>query len=89
MPPTSNDSDTGDTSGALDGAFESKTETNADTSAARRGALMEGDEVKFNARIPENLRDAFADLCKAEGRSMSATIRLFMRQSVEDGETGL
>lgn len=78
-----------DQSGALSGAFDAKEDTNADASPAEIGALMEGDEVKFNARIPENLRDEFAKVCKQEGRSMSATIRLFMRRAVEDGETGL
>jgi hypothetical protein len=81
--------DTDDTGGALDGALASKEQTNADTSAANRGALMEGDEVKFNARVPENLRDAFQEVCEREGRSMSATVRLFMRRAAEEGETGL
>jgi len=89
MPPTSDDPDEGATRGALDGAFESKTETNADTSTANRGALMEGDEVKFNARIPENLRDAFQEVCESEGRSMSWAVREYMRRVVEQGETGL
>jgi len=78
-----------DNSGALGAALNAKEETNADASAADAGALMEGPEVKFNARIPENLRDEFAKVCNREGRSMSATIRLFMRRSVQDGETGL
>lgn len=89
MPPSSNDSDTEKTSGVLDGAFESKTETNADTSTANRGALLEGDEVKFNARVPENLRDAFQEVCEEEGRSMSWVIRQWMLHAVEEGETGL
>lgn len=83
------DADTDDTSGALDGALASKQQTNADTTAASRGALMEGDEVKFNARVPENLRDAFQEVCESEGRSMSWTVREYMRRVVEDGETGL
>ena len=78
-----------DSSGALSGAFDAKESTNADPSSADTGGLMEGDDVKFNARVPENLRDAFAKVCKREGRSMSATVRLFMRRAVEDGETGL
>lgn len=73
----------------LAGALASKEETNADTSAAETGALLEGDEVKFNARIPENLRDAFADLCESEGRSMSWVVREYMRHAVQQGETGL
>jgi hypothetical protein len=89
MPPTSDDSDTNGTSGALDSALESKQKTNADTSTASRGALLEGEEVKFNARVPENLRDAFADLCESEGRSMSWVIRRWMLQAVEEKETGL
>lgn len=35
-----------------------------------REALMEEGEVKFNTRIPENLRDAFQEVCESEGRSM-------------------
>jgi hypothetical protein len=75
--------------GSLDGALGSKSTPNADPSAARSGALLEGEEVKFNARIPENLRDAFSDLCESEGRSMSWVVREWMRQAVEEGETGL
>jgi hypothetical protein len=86
MPP---DADTDDTSGALDGALASKESANADTTAASRGALMEGDEVKFNARVPENLRDAFQEVCESEGRSMSWAVREYMRRVVEEGETGL
>jgi hypothetical protein len=89
MPPTSSDDDTTAQSGTLDGALSAKTERNADPSAANRGALTEGDEVKFNARIPENLRDAFSDLCEEEGRSMSWVIRQWMLQAVKEGETGM
>ena len=89
MPPTSDDPDTSGESGPLGAALETKTETNADTSAAGRGALQEGEEVKFNARIPENLRDAFSELCGKEGRSMSWVIRRWMLRAVEEGETGL
>lgn len=89
MPPPSNDPDTGDENGALDGASGAKTETNADTSTARRGALSEGEEVKFNARVPENLRDAFQEVCEEEGRSMSWVVRQWMLQAVEEGATGL
>jgi hypothetical protein len=85
MPPPSDDSST---DGALDGALGKET-PNADTSAVSQGALTEGDEVKFNARVPENLRDAFSELCGEEGRSMSWVIRRWMLQAVEDGETGL
>jgi Ribbon-helix-helix protein, copG family. len=81
--------DTDDVSGALDGALSSKQKTNADATAVSRGALMEGEEVKFNARVPENLRDAFQELCEGEGRSMSWTVREYMRRAVEQGETGL
>ena len=89
MPPTSDDSDTNGTSGALDSALESKQKTNADTKPASRGALLESEEVKFNARVPENLRDAFSELCEQEGRSMSWVIRRWMLQAVEEGKTGL
>ncbi|WP_158704987.1 ribbon-helix-helix domain-containing protein [Salinibacter altiplanensis] len=89
MPPTSDASDTDQTGGALSAALETKTETNADPSAASRGGLTEGEEVKFNARIPENLRDAFSELCDQEGRSMSWVVREYMRRAVQQGETGL
>lgn len=69
--------------------METKTETNADPSSAGRGALLEGDEVKFNARVPDTLRDAFREVCEEEGRSMSWVIRQWMLQAVEEGETGL
>lgn len=85
----SSEPDTDDMSGALDGVLSSKQEVNADSTAASRGALMEGDEVKFNARIPENLRDAFQEVCESEGRSMSWAVREYMRRAVEQGETGL
>jgi hypothetical protein len=76
-------------SNPLDDALASKETANADTSAAETGALLEGDEVKFNARIPENLRDAFSDLCESEGRSMSWVVREYMRRAVQQGETGV
>ncbi|WP_103028241.1 ribbon-helix-helix domain-containing protein [Salinibacter altiplanensis] len=75
--------------GALSGALNAKTEPNADASDAEAGALMEGEEVKFNARVPSNLRDAFEEVCNSEGRSMSWVVREYMRRAVEDGETGL
>ena len=75
--------------GPLAGALASKDTTNANTSTAEAGALLEGGEVKFNARIPENLRDAFGDLCESEGRSMSWVVREYMRRAVQQGETGL
>jgi hypothetical protein len=89
MSPTSDDPDTSGESGPLGAALETKTETNADTTAASRGVLLEGEEVKFNARVPENLRDAFSEICEKEGRSMSWVIRRWMLRAVEDGETGL
>jgi hypothetical protein len=89
MPPDSSEDDTTTRSGALDGALSGKTKPNADPSAASRGALTEGDEVKFNARIPENLRDAFQEVCESEGRAMSWVVRQWMLQAVENGETGL
>lgn len=78
-----------DATGALGGALQSKEERNADPSATDTGELMDGDEVKFNARVPEPLRDAFQDVCEAEGRSMSWVIREYMRRAAEQGETGL
>ena len=89
MPPPSDDSNTEGESGALGAALETKTETNADPSSANRGALLEGEEVKFNARVPENLRDAFQEVCEEEGRSMSWVIRQWMLQAVKERETGL
>lgn len=78
-----------DAGGALGGALQSKEERNAAPSATDTSELMDGDEVKFNARVPENLRDAFQDLCESEGRSMSWVIREYMRRAAEQGETGL
>lgn len=51
--------------------------------------IMEGDEVKFNTRVSENLRDAFQEVCESEGRSMSWAVREYVRHAVEQGETGL
>jgi predicted HicB family RNase H-like nuclease len=53
-------------------------------------AEAEGEtEVKFNARVPASLRDAFQEVCEAEGRSMSWVVREYMRRAVRQGETGL
>ncbi|MCS3655141.1 hypothetical protein GGQ08_003232 [Salinibacter ruber] len=68
--PSSGESDAEDTTGVLGGAPESKSSANADLSAANRGTLQEEDEVKFNVRVPENLRDAFQNVCEEEGRSV-------------------
>jgi len=70
----------------LTDAFASKDTTNADTEAATEGALTDGEEVRFNARIPEPLRDAFSDLCQRKGRSMSSVVKEWMIEAVKDGE---
>ncbi|WP_118831907.1 hypothetical protein [Salinibacter ruber] len=70
----------------LKGALDSKDKTNADTEAATEGGLLDGEEVRFNARIPEPLRDAFSDLCNRKGATMSGAVKRYMLQSVKDGE---
>lgn len=64
----------------------SSDESNTDSKSV---TLEEGDEVKFNARVPESLRDAFQEVCSTEGRSMSWVVRRWMLRAVEKGETGL
>ena len=70
----------------LASALDSKETTNANTDAATEGGLMDGDEVRFNARIPEPLRDAFADLCDRKGRTMSSVVKEWMLNAVKEGE---
>jgi hypothetical protein len=74
--------------GTLGSALQSKRSKNADDAEARKAA-GEDEEVKFNARVSESLRDEFQDVCESEGRSMSWVVREFMRRTVERGETGL
>jgi len=50
------------------------------------GGLMGGETVRFNARIPENLRDAFSDLCENEITTMSRAIKQYMVEAVEQDE---
>jgi|APHM01.1.fsa_nt_gi hypothetical protein len=71
---------------SLTDALASKDTTNADATAATEGGLMDGDEVRFNARIPEPLRDAFSDLCDRKGTTMSGAVQRHMLQAVQDGE---
>ena len=70
----------------LSSALDAKEETNADIGATTEGALTEGESVRFNARIPEPLRDAFSDLCQRKGRTMSSVVKEWMLQAVKDGE---
>jgi hypothetical protein len=70
----------------LSSALDAKEETNADIGATTEGALTEGKSVRFNARIPEPLRDAFSDLCQRKGRTMSSVVKEWMLQAVKDGE---
>lgn len=72
---------------ALSDALASKETTNADAHAATEGALTDGEEVRFNARIPEPLRDAFSDLCDRKGRTMSSVVKEWMVDAVKEGET--
>lgn len=72
--------------GTLTDALKSKDTTNADTEAATEGALLEGEEVRFNARIPKPLRNAFSDLCKRKGRSMSSVVKEWMINAVKGGD---
>lgn len=73
----------------LGSAMEQKTDTNADTDAVNTELGEEGEEIKFNARVPVRLRDAFREVCESEGRSMSWVVREYMRRAVRNGETGL
>jgi hypothetical protein len=79
----------------LGSAVRNKTGPNADDTEARSAAsqsgasFKEGKEVKFNARVPERLRDAFQAVCEQEGRSMSWVVRRYMRKVVREGETGM
>ena len=70
----------------LSSAFESKEQTNADTSSATEGGLLDGEEVRFNARVPKPLRDAFSDLCERKATSMSGAVKRYMLRAVKDGE---
>ena len=72
--------------GSLSDALDSKDRTNADTTAATEGSLVDGPTVRFNARIPEPLRDAFSDLCERKGRSMSSVVKQWMLEAVKEGE---
>jgi hypothetical protein len=70
----------------LSSALASKDQTNADASSATEGGLLDGEEVRFNARVPEPLRDAFSDLCERKATSMSGAVKQYMLQAVKDGE---
>jgi hypothetical protein len=70
----------------LSDALDSKDRTNADTTAATERGLVDGPMVRFNARIPEPLRDAFSDLCERKGRSMSSVVKQWMIQAVKEDE---
>jgi len=70
----------------LSGALDAKQTTNADTDAATEGGLTDGETVRFNARIPAPLRDAFSDLCQRKGRTASSVVREWMLDAVREGE---
>ena len=70
----------------LGGALNAKDTTNADTNAATEGGLMDGEEVRFNARIPSPLKDAFSDLCQRKGRTMSSVVQEWMIDAVKEGD---
>ena len=70
----------------LSGALNAKQTTNADADAATEGGLMDGPEVRFNARIPEPLRDAFSDLCDRKGTTMTGVVQRYMLRAVKDGK---
>lgn len=72
----------------LSSALETKSSANADPTAAQ-AEMDEAGEVKFNARVPGRLRDAFQKVCKSEGRSRSWVVREWMRRAVRNEETGL
>jgi hypothetical protein len=68
----------------LSGALNAKQTTNADADAARTSGLMHGDEVRFNARIPQPLRDAFSDLCDRKGATMTGAVQRYMMRAVKE-----
>lgn len=68
---------------SLTDALNSKETTNAD---ATESALTDGEEVRFNARIPRPLRDAFSDLCDRKGRTMSSVVKEWMIGAVKEEE---
>lgn len=70
----------------LSSALSAKETTNANTAAATEGGLMDGDEVRFNARIPRPLRDAFAELCERKGTTMSGAVKRYMLQAVKEDD---
>lgn len=80
------DDSTDATEGTLAGALASKEKANASPTAATEGGLLDGEEVRFNARVPAPLRDAFSELCQRKGRSMSSVVKEWMIQSVKEGE---
>jgi hypothetical protein len=71
---------------SLADALASKDTTNANAEAARDGSLTSGEEVRFNARVPKPLRDAFSDLCKQKGRTMSSVVKEWMLKAVKEDE---
>jgi len=68
----------------LSGALSAKQTTNADADAATEGGLMDGPEVRFNARIPQPLRDAFSDLCDRKGATMTGAVQRYMMRAVKE-----
>lgn len=74
------------TNNTLTGALASKETTNANPTAAMEGGLLDGEEVRFNARIPAPLRDAFSNLCERKGRTMSSVVKEWMIEAVKNGE---
>lgn len=68
---------------SLTDTLNAKETTNADT---MEGALTDGEEVRFNARVPRPLRDAFSDLCDRKGRTMSSVVKEWMIGAVKEGE---
>ena len=39
---------------------------------------MDRDDVRFNARIPKPLRDAFSDLCDQKRSTMTGAVQRYM-----------
>lgn len=72
--------------GTLASALDAKEQANADPTAATEAGLTDGETVRFNARIPAPLRDAFDELCRRKGRTMSSVVKEWMIEAVKDGE---
>jgi antitoxin component of RelBE/YafQ-DinJ toxin-antitoxin module len=52
-------------------------------------SLMSGSLVEIRVRVEKELRQAFAQGCRAQGIAMSTALRGFMRSFIEQSQDGL